>query len=499
MAENQVQPEFAAEDPFDLERISVRYLDGVIGEEELAQLNAVLAQDYVSREHFVQICVQTRELREILAARSALGPGARQDAEFEPGRFEAILAELAKQGYRIAVSIEAQMDSTPATEQAPPAAVASAPKKQEHGFSIRLSRHFLALAATLLLAAAIALVVALRTRTAATLTGTASAKWAPAEAIALGRAMQSGGLVHLESGGAELKFASSASVIVEGPAAFRVVGRNEAYLEYGKIVAHVPTAAHGFTVHTPSLNVTDLGTEFGLNVTRSGEAQVEVFKGTVEVGSTAGGSAPATRLTEGEAVNCDPQSRQIRIADQEAIAFARNLYQVRIPLVLHGTGVAATDGGPDPYWQIVSESANPTFVPCSAVRINTDDLGVFLANDARSKWISDDPTAPDVPTGYYIFKTSIDLTGVNPTTAQIHLQFWVDDALNDIKVNGKSNKLPASLRRGKVNRGTPVTLNGAESGFKAGVNDVEFVVWNDVRRMAFRAEWEGTAVPLPAK
>jgi hypothetical protein len=501
MSEAEAQPHFSVAEPFDLELTAVRYLDGVISQEAVAQLNALLADDVDARNRFVDICLQARELREILAPRSALAPGVAQDADFEPGRFEAVLAELAREGYLKAASIEDAAESTPAIRDVSPRRVVRPPIEQTHALSIHLSRRFLAIAATVFLAASLALALSLRGRSSATLTGIAGAKWASADLIELGSTLQTGRLVHLESGAVEIRFASSASVIVQGPAAFRVLGRNEAQLEYGKIVAHVPVPAHGFSVHTASLNVTDLGTEFGLNVTRAGVADVEVFTGTIEVGSSLGGTARPSRLTEGQAATCDVESTEIRPAARGTVAFARNFSQVRVPLLLHGTGVAAQEAGSDPYWQIVSESADPTFVPRPAVAIDTESLDKLGPNDPpRSSWISTDAGAPTVPAGIYVFKTSIDLTGVDPKTANIRLKFWVDDEVRDIRINGKSNKIPTEKLRGSPKTGAPWSIPITEqSGLKAGVNDVEFIVFNDLGRMALRVAWEGTAVPLAAK
>jgi hypothetical protein len=38
-----------------------------------------------------------------------------------------------------------------------------------------------------------------------------------------------------------------------------------------------------------------------------------------------------------------------------------------------------------------------------------------------------------------------------------------------------------------------------QSGLRAGVNEVEFVVYNALGRTALRVAWEGTAVPLTEK
>ena len=51
----------------------------------------------------------------------------------------------------------------------------------------------------------------------------------------------------------------------------------------GELVARVPESAVGFTVRTDSVNVVDLGTAFGMNAEASGDVEVQVFQGEVEL------------------------------------------------------------------------------------------------------------------------------------------------------------------------------------------------------------------------
>ena len=99
--------------------------------------------------------------------------------------------------------------------------------------------------------------------------------------LLLHAALPPGRLV-LKTGHAQIEFYSGATVILEGPAEFRVVSRTEGYCASGKLRATVPPQAHGFRIGSPSVNLVDRGTEFGLNVT-GGKTAVHVFKGEVHL------------------------------------------------------------------------------------------------------------------------------------------------------------------------------------------------------------------------
>ena len=93
------------------------------------------------------------------------------------------------------------------------------------------------------------------------------------------------GMLEFASGMTELEFYSGARVIVEGPARINLLSPYLVHCFEGKIRARVPGEAQGFTIQTPSFELVDLGTEFGLDIASSGKARVRVFDGEVELNS----------------------------------------------------------------------------------------------------------------------------------------------------------------------------------------------------------------------
>lgn len=94
------------------------------------------------------------------------------------------------------------------------------------------------------------------------------------------------GLVTISSGYAQIEFFCGASVVVEGPAELDILNPQLAKVHQGRLRAHVPPAARGFTLEVDDMKVVDLGTEFGISVSED-EANVQVFDGEVELHSPA--------------------------------------------------------------------------------------------------------------------------------------------------------------------------------------------------------------------
>lgn len=107
-----------------------------------------------------------------------------------------------------------------------------------------------------------------------------------------------GQVVELTSGIAELKLKQGVTLVVKGPATWTIDGQNNATLNRGKLVAKVPPEAVGFTLRTPSSSIVDLGTEFGVEVDSTGEANVKVLRGRIQVEPN---DAPAVLLEAGDA------------------------------------------------------------------------------------------------------------------------------------------------------------------------------------------------------
>ncbi|MFG0286570.1 MAG: LamG domain-containing protein [Rhodopirellula sp. JB044] len=88
----------------------------------------------------------------------------------------------------------------------------------------------------------------------------------------------------LLEGTIHLRFASGVDLVMQAPAKLAIDDLLHARLAYGAVRAIVPPSAVGFTIKTTDVNFEDVGTEFGLNVSKkTGESTMQVFDGQVNV------------------------------------------------------------------------------------------------------------------------------------------------------------------------------------------------------------------------
>lgn len=109
------------------------------------------------------------------------------------------------------------------------------------------------------------------------------------------------GTLTLVEGIATLRFQSGATVTMEAPTTLEIRTAMYCRLVEGTVTAEVPESAHGFTVDTPDIKVVDLGTKFGVTAGSTGNSQVRVFEGEVEIGGLKDGKTK--RLTEGKGLH----------------------------------------------------------------------------------------------------------------------------------------------------------------------------------------------------
>jgi hypothetical protein len=149
------------------------------------------------------------------------------------------------------------------------------------------------------------------------------AQWnQPGEAPRLGAPLEPGCL-RLKSGLAQIVFYSGARVAIEGPTELQLVSANEASCHGGRLTADVPPQARGFRLGTPQMNVTDLGTTFGLDV-RERRTELHVFKGSVEF-EPAGDGGKQNLQEGGAAVAENSRAPHLFAANPDAFASLFNL------------------------------------------------------------------------------------------------------------------------------------------------------------------------------
>ena len=174
------------------------------------------------------------------------------------------------------------------------------------------------------------------TPTIATLAYTSHAHWSNGER-SLGDSIGQGRM-RLDVGLARLDFRNGATVTLQGPAEFEILSNDRAKLHAGIITASIPASAVGFEVVTPTMDVVDLGTAFGVAVGMDGVTDVCVFEGEVEVSRPGDRAEDSTRLlTEGNAVRWSPAAEAIA-----SVEYNTNRYEEAWPVtsgVLQATGL----------------------------------------------------------------------------------------------------------------------------------------------------------------
>ncbi len=157
----------------------------------------------------------------------------------------------------------------------------------------------------------------------------------------------------LDSGLLEITYESGAKVILEGPCTYEVESSRSGFLSLGRLTARVekseirnpksegsdpssfiPHPSSLFSVRTPTATVTDLGTEFGVEVDESGRTESHVFVGAVQIALVGAKGEPdqTATLQAGEAARCGRSDGIVRSASPtNAARFVRSLQPAPVP------------------------------------------------------------------------------------------------------------------------------------------------------------------------
>ena len=220
--------------------------------------------------------------------------------------------------------------------------------------------------------------------------------------------------------------------------------------------------------------------------------------GSLDASGLADTSVPDAGVTEASVADAGPSDASTGDAgpsciDSDATTDAGCL--VRLPLFgtgLGSDGVVLAGGSVDPHYTLV-QSADTTFTGPAAIVVSAIAAGYWLPQSASSAWIA--PSANQVypgaspcnAAGNYVYRTSFDLSGYEPTSAKIAGGWAADNAGIDVRLNGVSLGLTAPSY-------TPLTPFMIESGFVAGANTLEFEISDYGCPNGLRVEISGTAL-----
>lgn len=125
--------------------------------------------------------------------------------------------------------------------------------------------------------------------------------------------------LELSQGIVRLELDSGVRVTLQGPAQFALLTLDHTKLTSGVLTATVPPGAEGFRVDTPHVEVTDLGTAFGIHIA-AGKSNVSVFDGEVDVALP--DVAEKRLLKEGETVTIGT-ANEIETTDFDSAPFEK--------------------------------------------------------------------------------------------------------------------------------------------------------------------------------
>lgn len=483
------------------------YLDGHLNADQLAQFKAALLASADRRRLFVDMCLlQTRLNEEFGVAGTDVIAGMNDRPDIlnpsdEPGGHEmddTMILPAIHESDALGASVD-EPDVAADFPGGDAPSNTSSPKSRRWRWS-----GFKAAAIILipLIAAYIAWTIWPRPDP-ASITATAGAI-AERTDVAPGKHFARGQRLQLDSGSIEITFDSGAKVLLRGPASMTIDGRNAMTLSSGAITAYAPSSATGFQVIAPGLSVVDLGTKFGVRCAADGSgSEVQIFQGSVNatlLDSTAHALGSATRLIAGQAIEHDSHMVNPVAVKFAPESFDRDIDAIRESVATVGTGIQATPDGLDVQWQLLSAPDDPDWKPRGALILDSP-YPTYEANDSAAKWITKEGIGR-VPSGPYVYRTHIDLSGFNPASVAVSARVAADNYLKDILVNGVSTGASTPAIKLQEFPCTVVKIPST-AAWRAGINEVDVVVMNTdfqtpdlASPTGLKLSWTVTASPI---
>jgi hypothetical protein len=168
------------------------------------------------------------------------------------------------------------------------------------------------------------------------------------------------------------------------------------------------------------------------------------------------------------------------------------------PIPISSTGV---NGGSfisaystDPNWKVEFPDGN--IIQAIVVDHNTAN-DVYWYVPSSYQWISvqgdqDYSDTSNMEVGYFVYTSTFDLTGLDPTSASLSGNFVADDFVAVVFLNGNEIGFPNGGYGGE----TGYSIN---SGFVSGINIISFYAYNQGGPAGFGASFSGSANPITAQ
>jgi hypothetical protein len=338
----------------------------------------------------------------------------------------------------------------------------------------------------------------------ACVSGVRNAKWADGTKLAVGKTLMENQRVTLVEGTAQISMACGADVVLQAPCTAVLASDALVLLEQGKLTAQAAAWATGFVVEAKGLRVTDLGTRFAVSVDAKGVAEAHVLEGKVlaEPMKEHRPKRTSMLLGSGEAVRVSVPLATVDLIEAQRGKFVDRLPTFRPlrPIQIWNTGVGQPLGQGDPHWQITAGDASCGPYPRPAI-ITPGDPSYLDNKPEASQWISvHDQVHPGLPAeSVHTFETRFDLTGYDLDTVRIVGLFLVDNAINELRINGR----PVPFKRWVTTWDVfdfksfhPIEI---KDGFVRGENVISFDVYNALSHpdnpstpnpMGVRVEWQ---------
>ncbi|MGB0767798.1 MAG: FecR domain-containing protein [Phycisphaeraceae bacterium] len=299
----------------------------------------------------------------------------------------------------------------------------------------------------------------------ATLTAEQDATWAGGD-VTPGSPLRAGTRLTLTQGFAEITTQRGAVAILEAPATIELTHNDNALrLHTGKLVGICETeSSKGFIVRTPHMDVTDLGTRFGVDASEATFTELHVFEGEVEAKRNDSDTpAEPQLLVAGQAVRAERSGTALVQTSAQADRFTQRLTTL---LAATGQGQAAQEVADN--WRVVAVDGVP-ITEHSALIVKPQSTN---PNDAQgaSRWLRVNPALQPQGKKSAVFTCQGGFNLSRSTDLQastITLRCIGDHSIKSVRVNDKPLKVPSN----RIGRGW-VTLDITQHT-RPGENTVE--------------------------